>query len=78
MSPPFDTSERPTPTCPHCGHAMNIEEMGYGKPTCAEDLFALAPSEDAAVIECPVCDKHYWVRGGYTPHYTSALSEDEL
>jgi uncharacterized protein with PIN domain len=57
---------------------MNNDEMCYGRPTCAEDLFALAPAEDRAVIECPVCDKQYWVQGGYTPHYTSAASEDEL
>jgi uncharacterized protein with PIN domain len=57
---------------------MDMDEMMYGKPTCDEDLFELAVNEDRAVIECPGCDKQYWVHGGYTPHYTSAFSEDEL
>lgn len=68
----------PHPTCPHCGHEMDTDEMLYGKPTCEEDLFALAPNEGTAVIECPSCDKQYWVKGGYRPHYSSAFSEEEL
>ncbi len=72
------TFERAGPTCPHCGHEMTEEEMSYGEPTCEADLFALAQSEERAVIECPVCDKQYWVQGGYKPHYTSAFAEEEL
>ncbi len=67
-----------TPKCPHCGHEMNTDEMCYGKPTCDADLFALAPREDRAVIECPACDKQYWVQGGYRPQYTSAFAEEDL
>ena len=75
-----DTPEierQPTPVCPHCGHVMNTDEMqnDYGHSV---DLFALAPMEDTAVIKCPVCDEEYCVKGGYTPHYTSAFTEDEL
>lgn len=66
------------PTCPHCGHEMDDDEMQYGKPTCDEDLFALAPAEGCAVVQCPRCDQEYAVRGGYEPHYTSAFSLDEL
>ena len=69
---------QPTPTCPHCGHAMDAEEMQYGPPTCSEDLFALAPNEERAAITCPACDLEYWVKGGYQPHYTSALAEELL
>ena len=68
----------PTPKCPHCGHAMDADEMCYGKPTCDEDLFDLAASEGRTVIECPSCDMQYWVQGGYTPHYTSAFAEEDL
>lgn len=57
---------------------VNSDEMCYGKPTCDADLFALAPSEDRAVIECPACDKQYWVQGGYRPQYTSAFAEEDL
>lgn len=73
-----ETCRTPTPVCPHCGHAMDTDEMLYGRPTCEEDLFALAPNEGTAAIECPACDKHFWVQGGYTPHYTTAFSEEEL
>lgn len=67
-----------TPVCPHCLHKMDTDEMYCGNPTWDEDLFALAPDEGAATIECPACDKEYVVQGGYTPHYTSAFSYEEL
>lgn len=69
---------QPTPTCPHCYHEMDMDEMRYGKPTSEADLFALAPEEGRTVIECPACDKQYWVKGGFIPHYTSAFAEEEL
>ena len=37
------------PTCPHCGHELDDDEMLYGKPTCDEDLYALAPNEGSAL-----------------------------
>lgn len=64
-----------TPKCPHCGHEMTHDEMYYGGDV---DLFALAPQEDSTVIECPVCDKQYWVKGGYVPQYTSAFAEEDM
>lgn len=70
--------KQPTPTRPHCDHAMDNDEMLYGKPTCDEDLFALAPDEGRAVITCPAYDQEYWVQGGYQPHYTSAPAEELL
>ena len=72
-----ETFRTPQPVCPHCGHAMNTDEMLYGKPTCEEDLFGLAPNEGTAAIECPACDKHFWVQGGYAPLH-HRFSEEEL
>jgi hypothetical protein len=44
------------------------------------DLFALAPDEGSAEVTCPspLCGKTYWVQGGYRPHFTSAMTEDDL
>lgn len=69
------TVETPSPTCPHCGHEMDTEEMLSAK---GEDLFALAPNEGSAELTCPRCGKEYEVKGGYTPHYTSAASFDDF
>jgi hypothetical protein len=44
----------------------------------ADDLFALAPDEGRAEIECPSCGVTYHCQGGYRPEYTSALDEDDL
>ena len=73
-----DVFRKSTPTCPHCGHAMDMDEMCYGTPTCDEDLFALATDEGRTVVECPRCDQQYWVQGGFAPQYTSAFAEEEL
>lgn len=78
-----DTQNRLTPTCPHCGHAMTDDEMcgnAYLKGSDGDDLWALAPREDRTYVICPslLCGKGYYVQGGYTPKYTSAVSEDEL
>lgn len=62
------------PTCPHCNHELTADEMTEADT----DLFALAPTEETAAITCPICDKDYWVKGGYTPHYTSAFVEEEF
>ena len=55
---------------------MNTDDMLDSE--CEEDLFALAPNEERAVVTCPKCDKEYAVQGGYRPHYTSAFSLEEL
>lgn len=70
-----ETFRRPAPTCPHCGHELNDEEMGFASQ---DDLWRLAIEDGAAVVECPICDQEYWVKGGYKPHYTSALAEEDL
>lgn len=66
------------PTCPHCGHELDHDEMHISFGASTSDLYALAPDEDEAVVKCPRCDKEYAVKGGYTPHYTSAFSIEEL
>lgn len=72
----INTFETDLPTCPHCGHMLDGDDMLSGFSD--QDLFALAPDEGSAEIKCPQCDKEYAVRGGYRPHYTSAFSLDEL
>ena len=64
----------PHPTCPHCGYELNHDDMH----DTADDLYALVPEEGTATVTCPSCDKEYAVQGGYTPHYTSAFSHEEL
>ena len=73
----IDTFHRQAPTCPHCNHELNDDEMQLSEVSDA-DLYALAPDEESATVCCPVCDTEYWVHGGYRPYYTSAFSEEEL
>ena len=72
----YSTHEQDRPTCPHCGYALNDDDMGSG--FCEISLWNMAPQEDTATVTCPQCDKEYWVRGGYRPHYTSAFAEELL
>ena len=60
--------------CPHCDHEFNADEMA----SCDVDLFALAPNEETACIECPVCDCEFWVKGSYKPEYSTAFAEELL
>lgn len=71
----INTHKQPTPVCPHCGHDFTTDEMTDVHDV---DLFAIAHLEDTDVIQCPHCDKDFWVKGGYTPHYTSAFAEELL
>ena len=71
------------PMCPHCGHEMTDEEMSsnqYVEGDDGDDLWALAPREDRTYVICPsvTCGKGYYLQGGYTPKYTSAIGEDDL
>jgi transcription elongation factor Elf1 len=62
------------PTCPSCDHEVTTDEaLNMG-----EDLFALAPDEGRATINCPSCGIEYHIQGGYVPTYTTALDEDDL
>jgi uncharacterized protein with PIN domain len=60
--------------CPHCNHEFDDDDMN----SATTDLWALAPTEERAVIQCPVCDLEFWVKGSYRPVYSSAFSEEEL
>lgn len=71
------------PTCPHCGHEMDYEEMGSNtrfEGSDGDDLWGLAPMEQLTKVVCPaiLCGKPYFVQGGYTPKYTCAVTESEL
>lgn len=71
-----DTFQQSSPTCPHCGYALDEEDMfsNFSK----SDLFDLPSSEEQAEVNCPQCDMSYWVQGGYRPHYTSAFDKEML
>lgn len=69
-----DTVQQRTPTCPHCGYAMDYDDM----VDTADDVFEAAVSEQRLPVTCPSCDAQYWLQGGYSPHYTTAFSEEEL
>lgn len=71
-----DTYERPTPTCPGCGYALDYDDMNGDAGD--DDLFALAPNEERTSVTCPQCGTSYWVQGGYKPTYTSAFAEEDL
>lgn len=70
-----DTFQTDRPTCPNCGYMLTHDDMIDSQD---DDLFAIAPNEERAAIKCPQCDAEFWVKGGYTPHYTSAFAEEEL
>lgn len=71
-----DTWDRPTPTCPGCGYALDYADMQ--SDFADADLFAIAPREERASVTCPQCNITYWVQGRYTPTYTSAFAEEDL
>lgn len=58
-----DIFQQPTPVCPHCGHALDTDEM----LECREDLFALAPAEGETEVTCPVCDLEYAILACNSP-----------
>lgn len=62
------------PVCPHCDHEFSADDMS----ACSDDLWALAPNEGQACIECPACAKEFHVQGSYRPQYTTAIDEDDL
>lgn len=53
---------------------MNDDEM---HAVHAIDLYALPSREEGAEANCPVCDRAFWVVGGYIPYYSSYGSEEE-
>jgi hypothetical protein len=69
-----DAHRQARPTCPHCMHEMSTDEMVDHEV----DLFGMAVDESAAEIDCPSCAEPYWVRGGYTPHYSSSTTADGI
>lgn len=64
--------------CPHCDHQFTLDEMAFVTCETYSCLFDIAHNEDTAVIECPVCDKEFWVKGGWQPEFTTAFAEEEF
>jgi uncharacterized protein YbaR (Trm112 family) len=62
------------PVCPTCGHMLTDDEIHSS----GVDVWALAPDEGRDELDCPACDQHYYIHGGYRPQYTTAIDEDEL
>ena len=60
--------------CPHCEYELNEDDFQESEI----DLWALAPREKEAEINCPSCDKSFIVKGGYLPTYETAKTWDEI
>ena len=67
--------KKPNVICPHCDHQYTADEMNEESTV---DLWALAPNEEIADLQCPVCDLNFWVKGTYTPLYSTAFAEEML
>ncbi len=61
-------------TCPHCNHVFTDDDCHR----CDTDIWALAPDEETAELQCPSCQQQFWVQGGFRPQYTTAISKDDL
>ena len=59
--------------CPYCEHVMTDGEM-YNDPT---DLYAIAPDEGQADVECQACSAYFVVEGGYIPVYETRKPESD-
>lgn len=42
------------------------------------DPWEAAVEEEIYAAECPVCDKEFFVKGGYVPHWTTDFAEELL
>lgn len=77
----INTRRQPLPVCPTCGHIMTYDQM---IAVCADvnaapvDLTRLAPEEAMAEIYCINidCGKPFWINGGFTAVYTTAVNQD--
>ena len=69
------TTNTQTPVCPHCGHVYTTDDILQNDLV---DIYGIAHAEGLAVIECPSCDQEFWVKGGYKPHFATAVSEELL
>ena len=73
---PLETIVRRTESsiyCPYCEHELTDDEM-YSNEV---DLYALAPNEEDAAIDCPNCSEKFTVHGSYKPVYETLPYEDE-
>lgn len=59
--------------CPHCQYPLDDDDMMQAD--C--DLWAIAPNQEDAEVDCPSCKQRFWVRGGYKPEYEMFKTEEE-
>ena len=59
--------------CPHCGYGFDDDDMLRAN----DDLFAIAPNEEDADVDCPDCKKSFYVRGSYRAEYETFKCEDD-
>lgn len=64
-----------TPVCPHCGHEYTHDDILQNDLV---DIYGIAHAEGTAVIECPICDTEFWLKGGYKPRFSTAVAEELL
>lgn len=77
------TRRQPLPVCPTCGHIMTYDEL---LAVCADvnavpvSLARLAPDEQMANIYCVNidCGKPFWINGGFTAFYTTAVDQADV
>ena len=60
--------------CPHCEYELNDDDF-YESYI---DLWALAPNEKDAEINCQSCDKSFIIKGGYIPTYEAFKSWEDV
>lgn len=73
MAQPLDVLR--VPTCPHCGHELEEDEMFSAS---RDDLYQVAVEAQTATVTCPMCDRDYLVKGGSQIFFTSAFVEEQL
>jgi hypothetical protein len=69
------TTNTQTPICPHCGHEYTHDDILQNYLV---DIYGIAHAEGTAVIECQICDTDFWVKGGWTPKFSTAVAEELL
>lgn len=63
-----------TIVCPHCRHRFTNDEMQDG----SLDPWEAAREEEIYSEVCPSCDAAFFVKGGYTTHWTTDTEEEHL
>ena len=75
--PSWQRYQTQTPICPHCNHEFAPEDVEQASDD-GVYLYSLAANEQQGEITCPSCEQRFFVQGGYHPHFTTAVTADEL